>query len=158
MKRYVYFLCFIALVGSINACKKNDDPVAQPEVVGRWMLNRALLSGFPGSYSYVNGQSLDLYYYESIGSTVDIFSDKTFNLNYRNGTVSDATGTWDYTNQQLKLTYDTGGDDTYTYAKNKNIEELTSTNPVSYTLTLPSSVSSNVGVYVPGRFVPIYRK
>lgn len=158
MKRYLYFLCFVVLVGSINACKKNDDPVAQPEVVGRWTLNRGLLSSFPGSYSYVNGRSIDLYYYESIGSTIDIFSDKTFNLNYRNGVVDDATGAWDYTNQQLKLTYDGGGDETFTYSKNKNVEELTSTQPVNYTLSLPSSQSANAGVYVPGRFVPIYRK
>lgn len=158
MKRYLYFLCLVLIIGSINACKKNDDPIAQPEVVGRWELNRGLLTGFPSSYSSVNGRSLDLYYFESLGSTIDVFPDKTFNLNYRNVTVDDATGNWDYTNQQLKLTYDGGGDETYTYSKNKNVEELTSTQPVPYTLTLPSSQSSNVGVNVPGSFVPVFRK
>jgi len=157
MKPYVYAVCFsiLALIG-LDSCSKSNDPVAVSPVVGRWELNRGLLSGFPASYSTVNGQSLDLYYFQSFGSTIDIYSDNTFNENYRQVGVTDAAGTWAFTNNQLSLTYDIGGTDTYAYTKNKNIEELMITAPSPYTLTLPNSSTSTVDV--PGRVQFVYRK
>lgn len=149
MKRYVYSLCFfVAAIIGLNACSKSSDPAPTSPVVGRWDLNRGLLSSFPTSTtSNVNGAGIDLYYFESYASRIDIYSDNTFNENARQLSVDDATGTWDFTNNTLTLKYDVGGQDTYTYAKNKNIEELTSTTPVSY--TLGSAV---------GKIQPIYRK
>ncbi|WP_080059405.1 hypothetical protein [Spirosoma aerolatum] len=137
MKRYVYHLYVLLLVVSfagLVSCSKSDPAPASP-VVGRWELNRGVLSGFPTSAtSNVNGAAIDLYYFESYGSTIDIFSDNTFNENYRSAVVDDATGTWALDNNTLTLTYDAGGQDTYTYSKTKNIEELTATAPVNYTL------------------------
>ncbi|MBN8822966.1 MULTISPECIES: hypothetical protein [unclassified Spirosoma] len=137
MKRYVYHLYVVCLVVSfvgLVSCSKSDPAPASP-VVGRWTLNKGVLSGFPTSAtSNVNGAGIDLYYFESYGSTIDIFSDNTFNENYRSAVVDDATGTWDFSSNTLTLKYDAGGQDTYTYAKNKNIEELTITTPAPYTL------------------------
>ncbi|MVM40279.1 hypothetical protein GO730_25915 [Spirosoma sp. HMF3257] len=136
MKRYLYALCFfvVTLIG-LSACSKSSDPVAVSPAVGRWELNRGILSSFPTSTtSNVNGAAIDLYYFESYASTIDIYSDNTFNENYRSVTVDDASGTWDFTNNTLTLKYDVGGTDTYTYSKTKNIEELATTTPVNYTL------------------------
>ena len=155
MKRYLYAVCFsiVALVG-MNSCSKSNDPVAASPVVGRWELNRGLLSGFPTSTtSNVNGAALDLYYFESYGSTIDIYSDNTFNENYKSVTVDDASGTWDFSNNTLNLKYDAGSQDTYTYSKNKNIEELAASTPVSY--TLPTSTTATAVV---GKLQLIYRK
>ncbi|WP_020596587.1 hypothetical protein [Spirosoma panaciterrae] len=137
MKRYVYHLYALLLVVSfagLVSCSKSDPAPASP-VVGRWTLNKGVLSGFPTSTtSNVNGAAIDLYYFESYGSTIDIYSDNTFNENYRSVTVDDASGTWDFSNNTLTLKYDAGGQDTYTYSKTKNIEELAATAPVNYTL------------------------
>ena len=133
MKRYVYVLAFIVSFMSLVACSKNDPAPASP-VVGRWELNRGLLSGFPTSTTAnINGESIDLYYIASYGSIIDIFSDNTFNENSRQLFVDDAGGTWDFTSNTVTLKYDAGGQDAYTYSKNKNIEELTSTTPQNFT-------------------------
>ncbi|GAB4030854.1 hypothetical protein [Spirosoma gilvum] len=137
MKRYVYHVYVLFLVVSfagLVSCSKSDPAPASP-VVGRWELNRGLLSGFPTSAtSNINGAGVDLYYLESYASTIDIYSDNTFNENYRQLQVVDASGTWDFSNNTLTLKYDAGGQDTYTYAKNKNIEELTISAPTPYTI------------------------
>lgn len=152
MKRYLYPLCFfvVALIG-LSACSKSNDPVAASPVVGRWELNRGIVSGFPASFS-INGAPLDLYYLQSEGSTLDVYSDNTFNENYRSAVVSDGAGTWDFTNNTLSLKYDSGTTDAYTYSKNKNIEELTLVAP--FNLSLPTSTTGTVQ----GKVQWIYRK
>lgn len=147
MKRYVYSLCFfVAAIIGLNACSKSSDPVAVSPVVGRWELNRGLASGFPSSLSGINGQGLDLYYLNSEGSTLDIYSDNSFNENYRNAVVTDGTGTWDYTNNTLTLKYDLGSTDAYTYSKTKNIEELTEVKPISYSIPISSTATATGGI------------
>ncbi|WP_077919437.1 lipocalin family protein [Spirosoma sp. 209] len=150
MKRSLYVFCLLGLITLLNACK-NDDPAPVSPIVGRWELSRGLLSGFPAS-SNINGAAIDLYYFESLGSTIDIYADNTFNTNYKNVTVDDAPGTWEFSNNSLTLKYDTGDQDVYTYSKNKNIEELTLTTPVSYTLPVSSTAT------VQGQITTIYRK
>jgi hypothetical protein len=152
MKRYLYPLYFfvVAIIG-LSACSKSSDPVAASPVVGRWELNRGIASAFPTSLS-INGAAIDLYYLNSEGSTLDIYSDNTFNENYRQGGVSDGTGTWDYTNNTLNLKYDGGAQDSYTYSKTKNIEELTQVNPLTY--TLPTSGTATAS----GKIQWVYRK
>ena len=153
MKPYVYAVCFslIALIG-LDSCSKSNDPVAASPVVGRWELNRGLASGFPASFSSINGVPVDLYYLDSEASTLDIYSDNTFNENYRLAAVTDAGGTWDFSNNTLTLKYDLGQSDTYTYAKTKNIEELTQVTPSSYTIPLSGTVTAS------GKIQWIYRK
>ncbi|GAB3941960.1 hypothetical protein GCM10028805_05950 [Spirosoma harenae] len=151
MKRYVYALCLaLSFVGLIS-CSKNSDPAPSSPVVGRWELNRGILSAFPTSAS-VNGAAIDLYGIEGYGSTIDIYSDNTFNENYRSTVVADAGGTWDFSNNTLTLKYDGGSQDTYTYAKTKNIEELTATTLVNYTIPVSASATST------GKIQVIYRK
>lgn len=151
MKRYLYLFCVIVSFSGLIACSKNSDPAPTSPVVGRWELNRGIVSGFPASFS-INGAPFDLYYLQSEGSTLDIYSDNTFNENYRSTTVSDGPGTWDFTNNTLNLKYDSGTTDAYTYSKNKNIEELTLVTP--YNLSLPTSATSSVT----GKVQWIYRK
>ena len=152
MKRYLYPLCFfvVAIIG-LSACSKSSDPVAASPVVGRWELNRGIASAFPTSLS-INGAAIDLYYLDSEGSTLDVYSDNTFNENYRNFGVSDGTGTWDYTNNTLSLKYDGGALDSYTYAKTKNIEELTQVTPLAYSIPISSTATAA------GKIQWIYRK
>lgn len=155
MKRYVYVLCLGVALAGLSSCSKNSDPAPASPAVGRWELNRGLLSGFPAAAN-LNGAALDLYYFESLGSTIDVYSDNTFNENYRNVAVDDAPGTWDFTNNTLNLTYDAGGKDTYNYTKTKNIEELAASAPVNYTLSVPTSATGSTA-YV-GKLQLIYRK
>lgn len=152
MKRYLYPLCFfvVALIG-LSACSKSNDPVAASPAVGRWELNRGIVSGFPASFS-INGAPFDLYYLNSEGSTLDVYSDNTFNENYRSAVVTDGAGTWDFNNNTLSLKYDSGTTDTYTYSKTKNIEELTLVTP--FNLSLPTSTTTSVT----GKVQWVYRK
>ncbi|MCK8491417.1 hypothetical protein M0L20_06100 [Spirosoma sp. RP8] len=154
MKRYIYLLCLsVSLIG-LSSCSKNNDPAPVSPVVGRWELNRGLLSGFVAPYTNLNSLGLDLYNYDlgSLSSRIDIRADKSFTDNIKSGgIVDDATGTWDYTNTQLTLTYDAGGQDTYTYSSNGGIEELTS---ATETINFPVSSTATA----PGRLQYVYRK
>ena len=156
MKRFLYTLCLVALLTGLSSCSKNNDPAPTSPIVGRWELNRGLLSGFPSTTNY-NGNSVDLYLFESIGSTIDIFSDNTFNENLRKGGVGDAGGTWEFNNNSLTLKYDSGDQDTYTYSKNKNIEELTSTTSINYSLPASTTATSTTAT-VAGKIQFVYRK
>jgi hypothetical protein len=148
MKRYVYLFCLVISLAGLISCSKSSDPAPSSPAIGRWELNRGLLSGFPTSTtSNVNGAAIDLRYFEDLAETIDVYSDNSFNTNYRNVVVDDAPGTWDFSNNTLTLKYDVGGQDIYTYSKTKNIEELAATTPISYTL------GTNVG-----KIQLIYRK
>lgn len=151
MKRYLYVLCLAVSLLSLASCSKNSDVTPTSPAVGRWELNRGLLSGFPAAAN-INGAALDLYYFESFGSTIDVYADNTFNENYRSVTVDDASGTWDFTNDKLTLKYDTGDQEIYNYTKTKNVEELAASTPVSY--TLPVSTTATAA----GQLQLIYRK
>ncbi|GAB4000983.1 hypothetical protein GCM10028807_55770 [Spirosoma daeguense] len=151
MKRYVYVLCLLVSFWGLTSCNKTTDVAPVSPIVGRWELSRGLLSGFPAATNF-NGAAIDLYYFESIGSTIDIYSDNTFNTTFKNVTVDDASGTWTYDNNNLTLKYDAGDEEKYTYTKNKNIEELALTPTVSY--TLPTSSSTTAA----GQVQLIYRK
>ncbi|QIP12066.1 hypothetical protein G8759_05190 [Spirosoma aureum] len=151
MKRYVYLFCLVISLAGLISCSKSSDPTPPPAAVGRWELNRGIASSFPASLS-INGAAIDLYYLNSEGSTLDVYADNTFNENYRQVGVSDGEGTWDFTNNTLTLKYNSGGQDAYTYAKTKNIEELTQVTPLTY--TLPTSSTSTAS----GKIQWVYRK
>ncbi|MBD2699734.1 lipocalin family protein [Spirosoma sp. BT702] len=151
MKRYVYVLCLMASLWGLTSCNKTDTVTPVSPIVGRWELSRGLLSGFPAATNF-NGAAIDLYYFESVGSTIDIYSDNTFNSTFKNVTVDDAAGTWTFDNNNLTLKYDSGDEEKYTYAKNKNIEELALTGPISYTLPVSATATAVGNVQL------IYRK
>ncbi|MBC7571517.1 MAG: hypothetical protein H7319_17575 [Spirosoma sp.] len=151
MKRLLYLFALVAFVATLNACSKTTEPAPVSPVVGRWILNRGLLSGFTTAPN-LNGRSIDLLYFENYAATIDLFADKTFNSNDKSVTVDDSPGTWDYTDPNLTLKYDSGTQETYTYAKNKNIEELTLTPAVSYTLPVSTTATAV------GKLNFVYRK
>lgn len=151
MKHYLYVLCLLVAIGGMSSCKKTEDPVAVSPVVGRWELNRGIASTFPASLS-INGAAIDLYYLGSEGATLDVYADNTFNENYRNVSVSDGDGTWDFTNNTLTLKYISGANDAYTYSKTKNIEELKQVTPLTYNIPVSATAVA------PGKIQWIYRK
>ncbi|WP_266363825.1 hypothetical protein [Tellurirhabdus rosea] len=128
MKKLVYLLSLVLVMAGLSSCDKDSDPTPPPAIVGRWELNRGLLSGFAAPNQGLNGNAIDLYMLEGYGSRIDIFEDKTFNVNVRQTVVVDFQGTWEFANDKLTLTYDDGTDpEEYTYTKTGNIEELSST-------------------------------
>ena len=151
MKRLLYLFAIVAFAATLSACSKTSEPEPVSPVVGRWELNRGLLSGFPAS-SNLNGRSIDLLFFDNYAAKIDIYSDNTFNSNDKSVTVDDSPGTWVYSGTSLSLKYDSGTEETYTYAKNKNIEEITLTPAVSY--TLPVSTTSVAA----GKLSFVYRK
>ena len=154
MKRYIYVLCLAVSFSVLTSCSKSSDPAPASPVVGRWELNRGLLSGFVAPYTSLNSVGIDLYNYDfgSYTSRVDIRSDQSFIDNYKSGgEVKDVYGTWDYTNSQLTLKYDDGTTDTYAYTSTKGVEELAST---AVAITFPVSSTSTA----PGKLQYVYRK
>ena len=152
MKRLLYLFAIVVFVATLDACSKSNDPAPASPVVGRWAeLNRGLLGGFPAA-SNLNGRSIDLLFFENYAATIDIYSDNTFNSNDKSVTVDDSPGTWDYTGTSLTLKYDSGSQETYTYTKNKNIEEITLTPPISYTLPISTTATAA------GQLSFVYRK
>lgn len=151
MKLYVYVFALLVVVGGLTSCSKSSNPAPASPVVGRWELNRGIANGFPASLS-INGSAVDLYYLDSEGSTLDIFSDNTFNENYRAALVGDFPGTWDYSSSTLNLKYNDGSQTSYTYSKTGNIEELKAVTPVSYSIPISSSATAS------GTIQWVYRK
>ncbi|GAB2519590.1 lipocalin-like domain-containing protein [Spirosoma aerophilum] len=154
MKHYVYVLCLVVALTGLSSCNKSNDPEPVSPVVGRWELNRGLLSGFVSPYQNLNALGIDLYNYDfgSYTSRIDIRSDKSFTDNYKSGgLVNDGTGTWDYTNSQLTLNYDDGTKDTYTYTLTKGVEEIAS---AAQNITFPVSSTGTA----PGKLQYVYRK
>ena len=152
MKRYVYVLSLVACLWGLTSCNKSNDPAPVSPVVGRWELSRGLLSGFPAATGF-NGAAIDLYYFESVASTLDIYSDNTFNSTFKNITVDDAGGTWTFDgSNNLTLKYDSGDEEKFVYSKNKNIEELTLNPTTKY--SLPTSTTSTAE----GQIQLIFRK
>ncbi|WP_082111480.1 hypothetical protein [Spirosoma radiotolerans] len=154
MKHSVYMTCLLIALTGLSSCNKSNDPEPVSPVVGRWELNRGLLSGFVAPYTSLNGAGIDLYNYSfgSYSSRIDIRTDKSFLDNIKSdGGVGDAVGTWDYTNSQLTLSYDDGTKDTYTYTSSKGVEELTS---VTSNITFPVSNTSTA----PAKLQYVYRK
>lgn len=141
MKRLLFFFSLVAATLVLDSCSKSSDPEPVSPIVGRWTLNRGLLSGFTTAPT-LNGRSVDLLYFENYAATIDIYADKTFNSNDKSVTVDDSPGTWDYVEPNLTLKYDSGTQETYTYAKTKNIEEITLTPAVSYTLPVSSTATA----------------
>ncbi len=148
MKRYIYIICLMVSFTVLTSCSKSSDPAPVSPVVGRWELNRGLLSGFVSPYQSLNTRGLDLYNYDlgSYTSTIDVRTDNSFTENYKSGgLVDDANGTWDYTNTQLNLKYDDGTTGTFSYSSSKGIEELTSpTQSISLPLSATATAVGNV--------------
>ncbi|GAB3261306.1 hypothetical protein GCM10027347_26260 [Larkinella harenae] len=125
MKRLLYLISIVVFAAGLSSCNKDEDP-APPAVVGRWDLNHGKTSGFANTQ--LNNLMLDLYYIDFYGSRIDIYGDNTFRQNDRQEfAVGDFTGNWEFTNNQLKLKYDDGDEQTFTYSKNGNLEELAGT-------------------------------
>ncbi|WP_338874541.1 lipocalin family protein [Spirosoma sp. SC4-14] len=157
MKRYVYVLCLALLsAAGLSSCSKSSDPAPVSPVIGRWQLNKALLSGFTAPNTNLNGLGLDLYnngIFQPYNSQIDIRADKSFLDNYKSGgLVDDVSGTWDFSNNLLTLKYDDGTTESLNYQQTGSLEELISTK--IYDITLPGDSTSTVS----GKFQYVYRK
>lgn len=56
--------------------------------------------------------------------TLKLKSDQTFESNYNLEEQEDETGTWSKSDNNLKVTFDSGGSDTYEYSLNNNVLTL----------------------------------
>ncbi|MGV3558284.1 lipocalin family protein [Larkinella arboricola] len=125
MKRLLYLICVVVFAAGLASCNKDDDPTPPPAIVGRWDLNHVKTSGFANAQ--LNNLTLDPYFLEFYSSRIDIYTDNTFRQNDRSEAfVGDATGNWEFANNQLTLKYDDGDQQVLTYSKNGNLEELAS--------------------------------
>ncbi len=125
MKRYVYVLCLLISLVSINACKKESDPEPEP-VVGSWKLDRVRTSGFVAPYTSLNKDN-DPAAVFGVQDSFVIKNDKTFNGTYRNldtGEIDDYDGNWDFANNTLTLKDTQGNSFPYTLDAAKTPAQL----------------------------------
>ena len=123
MKRNPLLLLLLAFTFALSSCNKDDDP-APPAVVGRWGLDRVLMTNWTGNFGQqVNGSAMEpsllldfeILEYGYIQLDVREGSNR-FYRNARNGAFVDvAEGAWTLTNNELVLRSDDGNEERYTY-------------------------------------------
>ena len=116
MKKYLYVICLVAAFGGMISCSKNNDPAPDPVVVGKWMSDYVVPSGFVAPYASNNGLHLNPALF-GVTDGYDIKSDKTFIYTNRySAVIQTLSGTWDYADPTLSLKYDNGFMETLTYS------------------------------------------
>lgn len=123
MKRYLYFLSFVVLLGGLDACKKGSDPEPDAPVVGSWKLDRIRFGGYVAPYTSNNGDEDPANY--GLQNNFTIKNDKTYSGTSRsNGRVGDYVGSWDFTSNTLTLKDDKGNSVPYTLDAAKTPAQL----------------------------------
>lgn len=139
MKRYVYVLCLMVALIGLDSCKKNNDPVPDPPVVGTWKLDRVRTTGFLAPYT-ANNTDNDPSAVFGIQDAFTTKSDKTYAGTFRSTSVNDYKGNWELSSSTLTLKDDKGNTDTYTLDNTKTpIQLLGEINPTSTVLTNPAT-------------------
>lgn len=112
-KNPLLLLLLFAFAFAVSSCDKKEDP-APPPVVGRWTIDRVVLTGFPAPYQGLNREFAPAAL--GVESTLNLIADKKFSFRFSGGvTVLTGGGTWEYTGTTLTLNYDDGNSETYTY-------------------------------------------
>ncbi len=134
MKQRLYVLAFFAISLALTSCKKDDDPVPVPEVVGKWSLDYGVLSGFANSN--INGVKIDPfsevnwadYFYTSQIHILNNTNKSFVEVIKSEGLAEDLLGTWSYEGTTLTLKYnDAPGDDgVFTFRNSNGLDELLS--------------------------------
>ncbi len=121
-KNPLLLLLLFAFAFAVSSCNKDDDP-APPPVVGRWNLDRVVMSNWAAPLTQVNGAALEPAVLLELGILdygfiqLDVRGGSNrFYRNARDGAFVDVTeGTWTLTNNELILKDDTGDEARYTY-------------------------------------------
>lgn len=112
-KNPLLLLLLFAFAFAVSSCDKKEDP-APPPVVGRWAVDRVVLSGFPAPYQGLNRDFAPAAL--GVESSLNLVADKKFSYRFSGGlTVETGGGTWEYSGTTLTLNYDDGNQETYTY-------------------------------------------
>jgi hypothetical protein len=122
-KNPLLLLLLIAFAFAVSSCNKDDDPAPSP-VVGRWNLDRVLMTNWTGGFGQqVNNSTLepsvllDLQAFNYGFIQLDVRDgNNRFYRNARDGAFVDVTeGTWTLTNNELLLKADDATEERYTY-------------------------------------------
>ena len=155
MKKLLYIVGLSVSLMGLSACKKDDDPEPAPAVVGSWTLERVRFSGYPAPYTSLNADLTSAQY--GLSGSFTVKADKTFTDTFSaNGQIVDSDGTWEFTNNQLQLKYDTGDDETYDLDATRDPAKLVST-AIAATDSLRNPQTSAVEA-VPFQFQFVYSK
>ncbi len=130
MKRNpLLLLLLFAFAFAVSSCNKDDDP-APPAIVGRWGLDRVLMTNWTGNFGQqVNNSTMepsllldfDIIEYGYIQLDVRNGNNR-FYRNARNGAFVDVVeGTWTLTNNELVLKADDATEERYTFDPTRNI-------------------------------------
>ena len=138
MKQFILFVCLLVSSAALNSCSKSSDP--DPVVVGTWKLDRIRTSGFVAPYTSNNADNDPLTVF-GIQDNFTVKNDKSFSGTFRsNGSISDYSGSWDYSSTTLTLKDTQGNSDAYTYDGTKTPVQLLGTvNATSDSLTNPTT-------------------
>ena len=122
-KNPLLLLLLVALTFAVSSCNKDDDP-APPAVIGRWGLDRLLMTNWTGGFGQqVNNSTMEPSLLFELGIIdygyiqLDVRDgNNRFYRNSRNGAFVDvAEGTWTLTNNELVLKADDATEERYTY-------------------------------------------
>lgn len=137
MKNISIFILSVSISLTIlSACSSTPavTPVAVPIVVGTWNLNKVILTELPLPYSTLNGTTLDPLQYFGVQSNFILSTNKTFtNKEVKAGIVTNNTGSWVFSNNQLLLTFANAKQRAFTY---NAVTKLLNTIPIASTETL----------------------
>jgi hypothetical protein len=139
MKKLLYILCLGCSLIAVQSCKKDSDPEPQP-VVGKWELERLRISGLVAPYASENGDS-------QINKNVisDVFtvrSDNTIAAGrfQQNGRITEYTGNWTFSNNELTVKDQNGNEDKYTLdTSTEPFKLITSATATSDSVTNPTT-------------------
>jgi hypothetical protein len=141
MKRNLLLLLLFAFAFALSSCNKDDDP-APPAVVGRWTLDRVLMTNWTGNFGQqVNGTSMEPSLLLDFGIIdygfieLDVRAgNNRFYRSARDGAFVDVVeGTWTLTNNELLLRADDATEERYTYDP---VRRILTGQPVSSSVNL----------------------
>ncbi|AQG81116.1 hypothetical protein AWR27_18385 [Spirosoma montaniterrae] len=118
-------------------------------------MERVRFSGYPAPFTSLNADETPSQY--GLSGSFSIKADKNFDETFgANGRIVDLKGSWELSNNQLQLKYDTGDDETYELDTSREPAKLIST-AISAVDTLRNP-QTNVVQAVPFKYQFVYSK
>jgi hypothetical protein len=146
------YLFALSLLMITSACRRDNDPEPPNPMIGRWDLDRIVLSNLPAEYQSSNrSYTPSVFGFER--DRFDFKTDNSFTRDIRSGVIVTAEGSWTLNTEQTRLTlrYDDGDEEEYTLNNEKT--ELSYGENVNINLGTAEEPRS-----VPGRVTFVYIK
>lgn len=119
MKRLLYLMSIVVFAAGLSSCNKESDPEPLP-VVGKWKSDIIRRSGLTGDFA-IGNVDIDALKVYGLDVNFDVKTDNSFSGSDRSGgVVTPFNGTWDYSGTDLKMKYDNGEEETFSYDASKN--------------------------------------